>query len=277
MADYWETAEEFERAWAYLKKVGRDGSREVANMRAYGEEMLPVLQEAGILGLPGENEEFEKLKKLPLIDSLGLFSEKGNFLLSERWVLPIRGILGEIVALVGWNGNSGGVLGESGDPKKYITTSSEWFKRDMLYYGMEKFKDYWGQRVFITEGMFDCLALRGLGFNAIAMMGVETSQVKKELLGVFSDVVFVPDNDKTGRRVLQNKSWGEGGKWLRWTGTVDLSELYEGIEVDGVDLSQVRVKDIDTLVRLFPAEELRDEINTAVNRKSINPVKVLTF
>lgn len=235
--EYKEYCENFKIVWSYLSRYSKSLDsivKDVCEYRQYygsEERWRKLFSETGILFVSSETCDYSKLKAHKFKD-MALFSDKGYFLLDERYILPVRDMLGNIVALVGWYPDS----------KKYITTPSKFFVKDCLFFGMEQLrKTGTGKNYFLVEGIFDSLNLRTLGFNAVAQMGINSSKVKSVLYGLFRKIVAVPDNDTQGRKVLKGDLWGlpVNASYLKWTG---------GFELDG---EIVPIKDIDRLCSLY--------------------------
>lgn len=167
--------------------------------RNYGsQEMYDTLKEIGVFRIEGLLEivamfpdiNIETLKKW------GLCNDKGNFILKDRYVVAIRDVSGQVMALVGWH--------PKGGSRKYVTTPTMGFSRDASFFNGDCYKlawEKWGGNVFLVEGIFDAVALRSLGLPALAVQGLEMSAIKSQMLTRFNKVIAIPDNDKAGRSV----------------------------------------------------------------------------
>lgn len=244
---------DFNLAWNYFKSLEMGTTyEELCSLRFYSDEsMLRVLKEVGFVKLP-ETVNLAPLKNLHYYQYLGLETKTGRCLLEGRFVFPVRDMLGNILALIGWYP----------DEKKYITTPSKYFSRSNLYFGLEQLKD--GGRedvVFVCEGIFDSLSLRSLGYKAYATMGVELSRQKKMLYPVLGKrVVGVSDRDRVGNSVRDYDRWG-CWKYLTWVGE---------LEVEDDDVENIKIKDIDDLVKLYDSSSIREifdsELATSQNK-----------
>jgi len=194
----------------------------------YAEDICKTLTEVGIFRI----EHLSDIQYLApevtneqLIE-YGLTDRNGGFLLSNRFIVPIRDIQGKVTALVGWYP----------DVKKYVTTPTYGFSKDGQFFNMECFsKSFDGdypkykdeetgevlestKLVYLVEGIFDTLSLRALGLPALGNMGLEMSLAKTEILTRFGKVVAIPDNDNAGMGTNQylNNISGKGKKtaWL---------------------------------------------------------------
>jgi DNA primase len=104
--------------------------------------------------------------------------------------------------------------------------------------------------VFVVEGIFDTLSLRAIGLPAIGTMGADVSRSKGELLKIFKKVVAIPDNDRTGKRSIRDRS----KQWVLPYNATFL-ELRGMVRFD--DEHQYKIKDVDNLVSWFQVEDVR--------------------
>lgn len=167
----------------------------------------------------------------------GVINEHGDFLLGGRYVVPIRSISGQVMALVGWH--------PKGGARKYVTTPTVGFSRDISFFNLDCYQhawDKWNGTVYLVEGIFDTIALRSLGFAALGDQGLEMSHFKSIILSRFGKVVAIPDNDKAGRSVhpFLNKYSGKGEKFV-WK--IDNEWVFVTLPDD--------VKDVDDFVTNF--------------------------
>lgn len=181
---------------------------------------------------------------------LGLTTKTERFLLDERFIIPVRDIIGNLVTLIGYYP----------DNKKYITVPAPFFSKDVLFFNidhayrlsMQKFNGI----VFLVEGIFDCLSMRSIGLPVIATMGSTVSLLKKELLKIFKKVVYIPDNDAVGRRALNRRDsvygWNvpNSATGIRLSGSILVTD-------DEGDSKEVKIKDVDNLISWFEAEDVR--------------------
>lgn len=260
--EYKEYCKNFKIAWNYIKQNSKDMSiivDEICQLRLYfnsKDRWMNLFSEVEVAFVSKETCDYSKLDN-PVFKDLGLFSEEGHFLMNERYIIPIRDMLGNIIALVGWYP----------DRKKYITTPSKFFSKSCLFFGMEQLgKTGIGKDYYIVEGIFDALSLRALGFNAVAHMGISDSKVKQILYGLFRRLGGIPDNDTQGRRVLKNDAWNlpSNAFYLRWVGSLDYSDEGEKIEI----------KDIDKLCSLFEESSVISILKTCMENKNNRIVKI---
>ena len=189
----------------------------------------------------------------------------GFFLLDNRYIIPVRDIEGNIVTLIGYYK----------DKKKYITAPTPFFSKEIMFFNMDNamlLSEQYNGTVFLVEGIFDCLSLRSIGLPAIATMGSTVGAVKCDLLRLFKKVVYIPDNDYTGRKALNVV-----GGWVVPSTAVGvrLSGSYtfnEGTENESV----LKIKDIDNLITFFEPDSIRDILLDIAenNRGNIVELKV---
>lgn len=177
---------------------------------------------------------------------LGVVSEADNYLLEDRYVIPVYSANKDLLTLIGY----------FPDYSKYITLPTKCFSKNILFFNiddaLERSWKFYNGVVFLVEGIFDSLSLRSIDLPAIATMGNNVGLVKAELLKVFRKVVYIPDNDQTGRDALDRNNKLKGWKVPYNATGVKLQGSYEN---DGLVIS---VKDIDKAVTLYEAESLRD-------------------
>lgn len=253
--EYKDYCNKFNVVWKYLKSCSKDFNiivDEVCEHRLYfnsKDKWSKILSEVEIAFVSKDTCDYDKLKAEKFKD-LALFSEEGNFLLNERYIIPVRDMLGNIIALIGWYP----------DRKKYITTPSKFFSKDCLFFGLEQLnKTGVGKDYFVVEGIFDSLHLRALGYNSVACMGITVSRVKELLYGLFRKVVAIPDNDNQGRGVLKGDKWGipQNGSYLRWSGKLKFD----------MDTEAIDIKDIDRLCSLFEEASTKEMLDACITSK----------
>ena len=177
---------------------------------------------------------------------LGFVSEKGNFILGGRYIIPVEDVSGNLVSLIGYYA----------DYKKYITLPTPYFSKECMFFNFRQaydlsWKEY-GGFVILVEGIFDCLSLRSIGLPAMATMGADVSKIKGELLKLFKKVLAIPDDDTTGRKALNRYSrYG----WKVPSNTTLLK--FKGGKVRfGNDF--LHCKDMDNFVSWYEADDVRE-------------------
>lgn len=253
--EYKEYCDKFKAVWKYLKSNSKSLNEivnEICEYRLYFnsfDKWYSILSEVEVAYVSEETCSFEKLKNDNFKD-LALFSDEGNFLLNNRYILPVRDMQGNIIALIGWYP----------DRKKYITTPSKFFSKDCLFFGLEQLsKTGIGKDYFLVEGIFDSLSLRAMGYNAVACMGISSSRVKELLYGLFRKIVAIPDNDTQGRKVVTNDLWNlpRNASYFKWSGKLQFDDNSEDVEI----------KDIDRFCSLFEEESIKEILDLSLSSR----------
>ena len=233
----------------YLKSKSADQkvvAYNICKLRGYyPERMSSILQKAGFLFIEGSDSVYDCLEEGN--DDLGLFTSEGRFLLSGRFIFPVRDMLGNTIALIGW----------FPDEKKYITTPSKLFSKGCLFYGLEQLAfTGLGKEYYICEGIFDALSLRSIGLNAISEMGIDSGRVKESMYPLFGRLIGIPDNDVEGRSVISSDKWKLpiNGSYMKWVGDEyykDIDKVVNSFEYDDI-LSEIKKKSLkkDRLLKL---------------------------
>lgn len=171
---------------------------EVMLLRQYhSEEMRTMLKRVGVYKA-GSYTEFRLINNKytdEILQDFGLVTEAGDYHMGGRYVLPIRDITGDVMALVGWDSKGGA--------RKYLTTPTYGYNRDIAFFNYDiatrEAWQYRGGQVIEVEGIFDALALTSVRFPALANTGLEMSHVKEIMLGRFNKTITLTDNDRGGR------------------------------------------------------------------------------
>lgn len=240
--------EQFESVYNYITSCyNTDYVSEVCNMRGYiGQEQKDLLRELkiGKCEIAEVTDLGDMRKNLGLV-TVGKVDKVERFLLDGRYIVPIRDIQGHLVALVGWYP----------DYKKYITTPSPFFAKNMLFFNLDHaFRLSWDKyngSVILVEGIFDALSLRAIGLPVIATMGITVTSPKSELLKLFRKVVAMPDNDKAGKRAL---SRGTKYSWEVPPNTTFVRIIGDCVTPHGT----LKVKDADNLVSYYDKDSIID-------------------
>lgn len=242
---------EYSKVWGYIKsQADPDGVSLLAKARMYTQQpMLDTLDKLEMVYLNRETfipPPYDKVSK-----ELGLFTDPAKtgkdpfFLLTGRYVVPIKDISGNVIALVGW----------APDSLKYVTTAAEHFSKATMFFGMETLCEPRnnGMGTWVVEGIFDRIAIESLGGRAYATMGINTDVRKNALYSMMGRIVGVPDGDTEGRKVVQQNSWELpiGSSYFRWKG------FYEGIDPNGKPF-ELRIKDVDDLNKLYDHSDMKE-------------------
>lgn len=242
---YRRCAKDFNKIYKFITTQFKDDSyvEELAKLRGYvGQEQKDEIarrQLGSCILLPSMLGD--------LSEDLGLITKGGNFLLDDRYIIPVKDISNNVVALIGYYP----------DTKKYITTPSPFFSKEGMFFNFREAYDLawskYGGRVILVEGIFDCISVSSIGLPCIATMGASVSTVKGELLKLFSKVIGIPDNDKTGRKSLNrfDKRYGwqvpSNATMIKLSGECD----FGGGEV-------YKIKDCDNLVSWYDAYDVKE-------------------
>ena len=251
--DYTTYCKYYAKLWEYFTKHSApidQLAKEICEHRGYKavKRWQKLFHEVGLAKVTYDDISALAMKKY-FPEELGIWGFNG-FLLENTYMLPIRDMMGNIIAIVGW------VPG-----KKYITTASEYFDKSCLFFGLEQFSYYnpalyKGNKTypfFIVEGIFDCLALRSLGFRCLGNMGITGSPVKAKIMTLAKKVIAIPDGDKPGQDVVKNDRW-----LLPENGT------YVSIPTSSEELG---IKDVDDLIKSVPAKEVIGYFKTFITAK----------
>lgn len=246
---YQEYCDNMKRAWLYLTK---NGDTELAIESILAERtyeagiMEPILREQGFVWVDFNEETLRPLRSLP--EELGLFSDKGNLIFNGRYLFPVKDMVGNIVAIIGWYD----------DFKKYITTPGKYYSKSILLFGLEQMEEKRPEGSFVVEGIFDSLCLRALGFRAFALMGVTAKLPQQALWSTIGRIVGIPDRDTQGRKQRKRDNWAlpVGSSYLHWSGSV-LTE----------DGDEVPIKDIDDICKVFPPETVIEILTECLSEK----------
>lgn len=244
--EYRTYCEKFKAAYQFLCQHSKNREKtvnEICEIRRYEpSRMAGILLKSGFIFV-NEDTDFDKLKGKAFKD-LALFTSKGDFMLSDRYIFPVKDMVGNIVALIGWK--------EGNYKSKYLTTPSKFFSKNTMFFGLEQISQTGLNRnYFVTEGIFDSLSLRSLGFNAIAQMGSIASRNKQVLYTLFKRLIAISDMDSVGRKVLVNDEWQipTNGSYLNW-------------RIPGAS-----IKDIDELIQVIDEENLKEILTDVWSEK----------
>lgn len=252
--------EKYALLWNYFQKsCNLDWSiNELSSLRNYEHQcVLDRLATEGTVFLSESMIDVNYIKAIDHNNELGLFTTTKNggtfFLLSGRFLVPIRDMLGNVIAIVGWYP----------DKRKYLTAGGKYFSKNTLFYGLENIGHHEKGPSFLVEGIFDRLSLEAVtGGNVYATMGINTSPVKSALYSLTGRVVGIPDTDRVGTDVFMNDGWNlpVNSSYLRWKGGLDLGD------------GDIYVcKDIDDLCNIYDPSWLKsvmvDSYNSGNSRR----------
>lgn len=253
---------QFAQAWSLIKNIGVSGDEAVLSLmgqRGYRKlRMFEQLKKEGVVYMPPDAIGIGALEQFS--DDLGLFVEARNmkfFLLSGRYIIPIRDLQGNVIALVGW----------FPDDKKYLTTKSIYFSKSHMFYGMETMGARVDGPTILVEGIFDRIAMASMGYRSVATMGINTSGEKQPLYKLMGKrIIAIPDNDKEGTKVYNGDLWNipVGGSYFTWKGRLDLGEA-----------GKINIKDVDDLIKYVDDDSIHEMIGGAVSALSVRRNKAI--
>ena len=237
----------FDEAYEVIKdRFNSDYTEEICNLRGYvGVEQRNKISKMCL----GKCSIYDTKSLGEHREELGLVTKTDSFLLEERYIIRVRDIAKNLVGLVGWYPDS----------KKYITTPSMFFSKDVLLFNIdEAYERSWNEfngLVYLVEGMFDCISMSSIGLPVVATMGSTVSDAKAEQLKLFRKVICIPDNDKIGRRALNRYDRKHG--W-RVPSTATMLRIKGGVvDMNGTEM---HVKDMDDFVSWFDADSVRETL-----------------
>ena len=229
---YLDYCKRFKKVWSFLKSKSFPEDKvihEICELRGYDYgRMASTLKEVGF-ALLKEDEDLSMLQSAK--DDLGLINSDGQFRLLKRFIFPVRDMLGNVIALIGWYP----------DEKKYITTPSAMFSKQCLFFGLEQLSGTGtGKPYFLVEGIFDSISIRSAGFNSVAVMGINSSRYQQAMYSMFRRIIAIPDNDEEGRDVFLRDKWKlpMGSNYVSW--------------------KNMPFKDIDDFVKNYDEEDVRE-------------------
>lgn len=245
--EYSDYCNRYNNLWKYLRQSSHSFEEVVytiCELRGYqwNSDMSFELYKTGFVYL--DNKKFNADKALSFDNNdMGLLSKDGSFLLNGRFIFPVRDMLGNVIALIGW----------FPDNKKYITTPSKMFSKKCLFFGLEQLKSSGlNKNYFLVEGIFDAISIRSLGYNCVALMGITASSYTEVLYSLFNRLIAIPDNDSEGRGVIKNDKWRlpTNSSYLSINGGVkDIDELIKNYDVK--EILNDSWKEKDRIIQLF--------------------------
>lgn len=136
-------------------------------------------------------------------DSYGL-CKNNRVIYAGRCIYPVYDVRGDVMGFCGW---------EPDLEPKYLDSKNYGYKaKRNTVYGMEKLPEYYSNNkpVVVVEGLVDCLILRYLGVQSLALLCSMITGYVEVILKRFGDrLVVMPDNDNyTGD--VEGKTAGEG-------------------------------------------------------------------
>lgn len=249
---YRQVSKQLQEAYSFMQTQFEENSvEELCEIRGYVSEAQKQLLRDMNIGRCDID-----ISLLDNAEKLGLATRKGNFILSNRYQIPVEDYAGNLVSLIGYYPDS----------RKYITLSTPYFSKDVLFFNFKKaYELSWSKfdgTVILVEGIFDCLSLSAIGLPAMATMGNTVSPIKGEQLKYFKKVLAIPDADRVGRQSL-NRNSPKG--WQVPCNTTFIKVVGGKLQLE--DGTVLTVKDMDNFVSWFEASDVIDSIMQFKNSK----------
>lgn len=232
--EYVDYCRRYNLLWKYLNSCSYEASSVIdslCKLRGYDQEqpIWSTLRQYGFCYIDQDLFDWAKIKGVDKED-LGITTKDDKFLLLDRFIFPVKDMLGNIIALIGW---------KQGSERKYVTTPSRLFSKNCMFFGLEQLSATGLSKPYVlVEGIFDSLSVRSLGLNCVAMMGINSSRYKNVMYSLFGKLLAIPDNDKEGHKVISGDTWKlpSFGKYMKIVGhqvkdVDDLIKTYDGSEV----------------------------------------------
>lgn len=274
-----------EQCYQYIKQFfDYDSLQEITNLRPLLKtEQQDLIQELEIYKTkaPVVKTDADTVM-LKLLEAYGFYSKNGYFLLTDRFVVPIRNATGHLISLVGWYK----------DIKKYVTIPTRYFDKKLDWFNIESGMDLslstYGGTIIVVEGIFDALSLRAAGLPAIATMGSTVEHIKGATLKLFDKVIMFADADDVGQSAVNRWSMPENTTkvLLRLTLEIELPEikqvkiyneetkLYETQTQKVITKKKIHLKDPDDLVTYAPSTQWVFEVLTQI-KASTNRIEYI--
>ncbi len=135
------------------------------------------------------------------------YDDEGLCKWNNNLVVPITDVAGKVVAIGGFNPFIYLSSKESGckTANYYKYSNSSVYKKGRYLYSMpgiyeKSVKDGYA---FLVDGLFDCITLTGLGFNALALLGSSVSPEIIVQLRFVRRVILIADNDNAGIKLYE--------------------------------------------------------------------------
>jgi DNA primase len=212
-------------AYCLSKGWGDSALRYLTDKRKLPEKVIEAFRLFHIKNYYEVNNHMKNLFELERLQKSGLYNDKGNLIFyAHRIIIPYV-YEGQIIYMRGRyfdeNGNVNGdnkYLGLRSDATK-VNTPKRFYNLDELT-GM---KD--GEPLYITEGEFDAMAIKAMGFHAVAVPGagnIPRAAKLKPLLPF--QLVVCGDADEAGEGLLDRLI----GAFAYWNKKIKVKELPVG-------------------------------------------------
>lgn len=160
-------------------------------------------------------------------------------------LIPIRDLSGETVGLVGWDAyNKYKELSEGAQGlSSYKVSSKSVFARDKYFLSdIDVLREQFDKNaIFVTDGVFDTVALNYRGLPSIALLGSSFSQEILYFLSWYKHIYVCADNDRAGLALYSKLSKSlKGVHRVVQAKTKDMEELLRHDGLDGPVTKQLK-------------------------------------
>lgn len=187
-----------------------------------------------------------------LLEKAG-FTDEGKNVYRESFIFPVFDTMGLVAGFIGYDADRPHI--------KYLVSKTLYFHKQ-LGYGSEytnliQDKGF----VILTEGLFDMLSLRALGFyNSKALLGVIPFDYTKFLTNRLGLTITIPDSDDIGRESI--KTWKNIGNYNITiklpTDYKDINDLYKAGYGDKLsELIKTSIKEFNSSLPISKIIELK--------------------
>ncbi len=167
---------------------------------------LSYLMDEQALFIPNDDYVNAFAGDAALFDENG-FYYGGKSIWSDNVIFPIRSLNNDAQGIGGFNPRLYLYARETQDYSVHYysySTKNLFSKGDYLFWGIDGFqKAYRDGYVILVDGIFDAIQLRGLGFNAAALMGSTLTESIIAQLRFIKRIIIISDNDDAGMKLEQ--------------------------------------------------------------------------
>lgn len=227
----------------YMRLIGSVYSEDLEVQEKYlsvveAQRNIPVeyLLRRGCLFVPNNEYLHYHLGHEADIFGYELYNE-GKCLWTHFVLLPIHNLLGDVVGLTGWDAYHKyiEITEEQWGLSMYKVSSSNVFEKEKYFLSdIDLLKNTFDSHsIFITDGVFDSVALNSRGIPALALLGSTFSKENLYFLRWYKNVYVCADNDRAGLQLYSKLS-------------KSLPHVYKVV--------QSKAKDIEELLREDPVD-----------------------
>lgn len=163
---------------------------------------IDILKDADVFFINEQTRTDEKaFSKIPQLFVFDNAINGRKYTLDGKVVFPIKDLYGDVISFTGWDKYS--------VRAKYFDLKTEHHvPKKSSFYGMDKMNEYTEEAkpIIFTEGIFNCLTLRQLGFNSCCILGSSPNTYIKtfinELMAQGHKIFFLADTDESGNKCI---------------------------------------------------------------------------